>query len=83
MLDDVFGRESVAEPVQSFHCSHHAIRDTIREDELDILRTIILEVVIMNIDWFSAMGLIRSNVSKEGEIEKMVMDLRISSQAPV
>ena len=56
VLDDVLSRECVSEPVKTFHSCHHAIGDTIRQNELYVLRAEILEVVIMDITWFSAMG---------------------------
>ena len=83
MSDQPVRWDGVVEPIQALHCREHAIGDTLGEDELNVLGTKILEVVIMHIDWFNAVGLVGANVKKEGKIKKMLMDLGICNQAPV
>ena len=71
------------EPVVSFHGRQQAVGHSVRENELDVLGTEILEIVVVSVHRLEAVGSIWSDVHEEGQVQKMVVDLGVSCQSPV
>ena len=84
MMHDPVSINFKFEPFLALHGLHDTIGDAIAHDELEVLAlVVVLEVVVVLVGRHQAVVGLGSNVCKEGEVELMVVDLRISSETPI
>ena len=72
------------EPVLTLHGLHEAIRDTVRQNELDVLAlVVVLEIVVMSVVRHQAPVRLRPYLEEQTEIELVIVDLGVGSHAPI
>ena len=84
MLNHEFSVDRKLQHVLALHCLHHAVRDAVGQNHLQVLvLEVVLEVVVVLVGRDEASVELGANVEEEREVELFVVDVGISSHPPV
>ena len=84
MLNHEFSVDRKLQHVLALHCLHHAVRDAVGQNHLQVLvLEVVLEVVVVLVGRDEAPVELGANVEEEREVELFVVDVGVSSHPPV